>query len=104
MDTASTRSLATSSQFNQALEEFKAELSQHEIDDFGFATAEDLKKSILQLQERQKSEKRMRNLHRLTAFVEAMEQFDKVVQVFLNATDYLAFVWVCNQVKVRKIC
>lgn len=83
-----------SSPFDQALRRFKAELSDNDISTFSLTTAEDLKKEILKLQEKQASEKRIQNLNRLTAFVEAMDQFDKVIQVFLNASDYLGFVWV----------
>jgi hypothetical protein len=87
-------STAATAQFNQLLSDFKTGLSQDEIHNFNFFSSTDLKKSILSLQEDQKSEKRMRNLRRLSAFVEAMDQFDKVVHVFLNATNYLGFIWV----------
>ncbi|OJD34180.1 zinc finger protein [Diplodia corticola] len=84
---------AATSPFDQALARFKGQLSDKEIVDFQLTSAEDLKRAILQLQKTQAGEKRMQNLHRLTAFVEAMDQFDKVVQVFLNASDYLGFIW-----------
>ncbi|KAL1615551.1 hypothetical protein SLS54_008956 [Diplodia seriata] len=84
---------ASTSPFDQALAKFKGELSDKEIDDFQLTTGDDLKHAVLQLQTKQASEKRMQNLNRLTAFVEAMEQFDKVIQVFLNACDYIGFVW-----------
>ncbi|KAF2815322.1 uncharacterized protein BDZ99DRAFT_516056 [Mytilinidion resinicola] len=80
-------------QFNRVLSDFKHELSQDEVDDFNFTNAEDLKKAVHRLQEQQKSEKRMQNLRRLSSSLEAMDQFDKVVSVFLNATDYLGFIW-----------
>lgn len=81
--------------FDRVLKEFKTDLAQHEIDDFNFTTAADLKTAISKLQEKQASEKRMQNLRRLNSFVEAMDQYDKVVSVFLNATDYLGFIWAC---------
>lgn len=84
---------AATAHFDQVLSEFKAELSQHEVDDFSYTTAADLKEAIHQLQEEQASKKRMQNLRRLNAFVEAMDQYDKVIQVFLNATQYLGFIW-----------
>ena len=87
-------STAGTAQFNRTLGEFKRELSPEEVDDFNFITSTDLKKAILQLQNDQRSEKRMQNLSRLSAFLEAMDQFDKVVHVFLNASDYLGFIWV----------
>ena len=33
------------------------------------------------------------NLSRILGFLEAMNQFGKVVEVFLNTSDILAFVW-----------
>lgn len=86
---------AGTTQFNRVLNEFKRELSQDEIYDFSFTTSSDLKKEIQRLQEKQKSEKRMQNLRRPSAFVEAIDQFDKVVHVFLNVTNFLGFIWVC---------
>lgn len=82
------------SQFDRVLSKFKKDIPQDDVHDFSFVTAEDLKQAIHQLQEEQRSEKRMQNLRRLSAFVEAMDQFDKVIQIFLNASDYLGFVWV----------
>lgn len=35
----------------------------------------------------------MRNLSRILGFLEAMKQFGAVVEVFLNTSDILAFVW-----------
>lgn len=81
--------------FEQVLREFKKTLSPDEIEDFGFATLADLKKSINDIQNNQASSRRMKNLSRLAPFLEAMEQYDKVAQVFLNTTDLLAFIWAC---------
>ncbi|KAF2686439.1 ankyrin [Lentithecium fluviatile CBS 122367] len=91
--TANTASPAAIAIFNRVLTEFQQELSMDEVDDFNFITADDLKKAVHQLQEEQKSKKRMQNLRRISAFLEAMDQFDKVIQVFLNTTNYLGFVW-----------
>ncbi|ORY19419.1 hypothetical protein BCR34DRAFT_128195 [Clohesyomyces aquaticus] len=89
----STATSAGTAIFNRVLHEFQHELTKDEVDDFNFITADDLKKSVYQMQEEQKSKKRMQNLSRVSAFVEAMDQFDKVIQVFLNTTNYLGFVW-----------
>jgi len=86
--------------FARVLAEFTRELSQDEIDDFRFVSSMDLKKAINQLQDQQKSQKRMQNLRRLSAFVEAMDQFDKVVHVFLNVTNLLGFIWVCASANI----
>ncbi|CAO2653801.1 Nn.00g032120.m01.CDS01 [Neocucurbitaria sp. VM-36] len=88
-----TVSTACTAQFNRILSDFKRELSQDEIQTFNFTSSMDLKESIRQLQKDQMSVKHMKNLYRLNAFVEAMDQFDKVVHVFLNASNYLGFIW-----------
>lgn len=35
----------------------------------------------------------MVHMKRIESFLEAMEQFGKVIEIFLNATNYLAFIW-----------
>ncbi|KAH0562509.1 hypothetical protein GP486_002801 [Trichoglossum hirsutum] len=82
--------------FRRVLEQFKATLSQDDREDFGLSTLDDLKLEILAIQEKQASEKKMKNSARLKSFLEAMEQYDEVVKVFLNTADILAFVWVAS--------
>lgn len=80
--------------FRRVLEQFKATLSQDDKEDFRLSTLDDLKLEILAIQEKQASERKMKNSARLKSFLEAMEQYDEVVKVFLNTADILAFVWV----------
>ena len=80
--------------FQRALARFKSHLSPAEQESFGFTSLEDVQKTIIQIQNTQGSQSQMRNLRRIKAFVEAMEQYGKVVEVFLNASSILAFVWV----------
>ena len=80
--------------FQRALARFKGHLSLAEQEEFGFTTLEDVQRTIAQIQDTQGSERRMRNLTRIKAFLEGMEQYGKVVEVFLNTSDILAFVWV----------
>ena len=80
--------------FRRVLEQFKATLGQDDKEDFRLSTLDDLKLEILAIQEKQASEKKMKNFARLKPFLEAMEQYDEVVKVFLNTADFLAFVWV----------
>ena len=56
----------------------------------------DLQAAIGKLQDRQAGERKMRNMNRLKSFLEGMEQFGKVIEVFLNASSFLAFVWVSD--------
>lgn len=80
--------------FTKILASFKATLTQDESENFRFATLDDLKQTVVDIQAEQGSARRLQNLRRLDAFLEAMEQYDKVVQTFLNAADLLAFIWV----------
>ena len=80
--------------FQRALARFKSHLSPAEQETFGVTSLEDVQKTIVQIQNTQGSQSQMRNLKRIKAFVEAMEQYGKVVEVFLNASSILAFVWV----------
>ena len=83
-----------SSAFRRALTRFKSQLSPEEQEKFGVTTLKDLQETIAQIQSAQGSEKRMRNLTRLKGFIEAMEQYSKIVEVFLNVSEIIAFVWV----------
>ena len=80
--------------FQRALARFKSHLSPAEQESFGVTSLQDVQKTIVQIQDTQGSQSKMRNLTRIKAFVEAMEQYGKVVEVFLNASSILAFVWV----------
>jgi hypothetical protein len=84
------------SRFQQSLEEFKKTLSQDDIHDFTFTTLDDLKKLVLQIQRDQATSSHMKNLKRIAPFLEAIDQYDKIVQIFLNCTNYIAFIWASN--------
>jgi hypothetical protein len=48
---------------------------------------------MLRIQQEQDGRKKMMNMCRIQACLETMEQFGKVVGVFLNVSDALAFIW-----------
>jgi hypothetical protein len=79
--------------FRATLSNFKKRLTPKEQDDFSFATLEDVRKEIARIQSEQGNEKTMMNMIRLQSFLEAMDQFGKVVEVFLNASQFVAFIW-----------
>jgi hypothetical protein len=60
---------------------------------FDVATLDDLKVTILTIQAEQRARKGMMHMGRIQSFLEAMEQFGKVIEVFLNTANMLAFVW-----------
>src|SRR5437016_3605034 len=79
--------------FQTTLSNFKKRLTQKEQDDFQFTTLEDVRKVIARIQHEQDGLKTMMNLPRIQSFLEAMDQFSRVIEVFLNASDFVAFVW-----------
>ena len=87
----------TDSAFKRALARFKDHLSPTEQDEFGVTSLKDVQETIARIQQTQGSERKMRNLTRIKAFLEAMEQYGKVVEVFVNVSDIIAFVWVGGQ-------
>lgn len=80
--------------FERSLEVFKKDLNKKDRDNFKFSTLEDLEKCLTQLQAKHRSQRRMQNLNRLKPFLEAMNQFGKVVEVFCNSSELVPFLWV----------
>jgi len=79
--------------FRNTLEEFKKSLTKKERDSFKSTTLEEVHNVILEIQKQQETTKNMMNFTRLKSFLEAMGQFGEVIEVFLNTTEFVAFVW-----------
>lgn len=79
--------------FDWALKAFEQRLTPSESAQFGCTSLDDLKSTILSIQAEQRSRKKMMHMGRVQAFLEAMEQFGKVIEVFVNVNSILAFVW-----------
>jgi tetratricopeptide (TPR) repeat protein len=79
--------------FHLALESFKKSLSPKEKSEFGGTTFNDLQDAVRTIQNRQSSTKKLQSMRRLEGFLEAMKEYDKVIQVFVNTSTMLAFVW-----------
>jgi hypothetical protein len=86
--------------FRKALHEFRSDLPQDDRDEFKCTTLEDLQRSILDIQAKHVSGRKSKNMTRLKPFLEAMEQYGKVIEVFLNTSEFIAFVWVYADVSV----
>lgn len=83
------------SAFRRSLERFK----QEHIKGLGsellqFTDLADLKSAIKNIQDEQAIKNQARNLGRLRDFLDGMEQYEKIIEVFLNSSEYLALVWV----------
>lgn len=83
------------SAFLTALKQFKDGLDHAERETFKLVNFEDLVGEINHLQRRFLQQRRGKNLARLRPFLEAMAQIGKVVEVFANSSEFVAFVWVC---------
>lgn len=80
--------------FQQALDEFRKNLREDDQNQIVCTRLEDLQRCILDIQEKHNTARWSRNMKRLKPFLEAMEQYGKVIEVFLNASEILCFVWV----------
>jgi hypothetical protein len=79
--------------FQTTLDKFKTRLSPRELNDFQFTSLEDVQRTILQIQDVQDTRKTMMDMSRIQSFLEAMNEFGKVIEVFLNVSDFVAFIW-----------
>lgn len=79
--------------FKEVLSNFKRKLTPQEESDFTSTTLKDLKASIINLQKEQKESKNLRNLNKIQPFLQAMSQYQTIIEVFLNTSDILCFVW-----------
>lgn len=80
--------------FDAALAEFQSELRPKDRPKFLNTTYKNLKSEVDGIQTRLMQQRRGKNLVRLKSFLEAMDHFGKVVEVFGNASLLVAFVWV----------
>lgn len=72
---------------------FKAHLTPVEQNSFTGTTLGDVRLTVASIQETQISERTNRNVARLRKFLEAVESYSKVLDVFVNINDFVAFVW-----------
>ncbi|PVH98773.1 hypothetical protein DM02DRAFT_673149 [Periconia macrospinosa] len=86
-------SASTKNVFDRVLEKFLASLTAKEKTEFGSTTLYELQLAMARIQRQQTSRSKQRGMRRLEGFLEAMKEFDKVIQVFVNTSEILAFVW-----------
>lgn len=79
--------------FERELRSFKARLTPGEQSSFTGTTLEDLHLTVASIQKTQISERTNKNVARLRKFLEAIESYSKVLDVFVNINDFVAFVW-----------
>ncbi|KAK8069384.1 hypothetical protein PG994_006000 [Apiospora phragmitis] len=87
-------------EFDRAIAEFKhgSGLSREQLDQFQFSSFDDLLQTMGGIQRKHAQDKRWRYMRRLDPFLKSMKEYEKVIEVFLNASDILAFVWITSSV------
>ncbi|RGP60195.1 zinc finger protein [Fusarium sporotrichioides] len=79
--------------FDKAVAKFKNRLTKEQTQKFASCTLDDVKTQIREIQSRHGSKRRLRDMDRLSKFVEGMVQLGQVVEVFLNLHNTVALIW-----------
>lgn len=80
--------------FTRALDKFKRDLDPALAHQFSFCTLQDVEAMAHTIQYEQGPKGKLRYLHRLEPFIEAMTQLGTVIEVFTNASKFICFIWV----------
>ena len=78
---------------SRAVNKFKNQLSGPNLVAFKNTTYTSLCNDINAMQDSQHKRKEIMNMCRIQTFLEAMGQFGKIVEIFLNVSDVVAFIW-----------
>lgn len=78
---------------DELLIKFKNRLTATELQKFKGTTLQDVKKTLIDIEKRQETQRELRNLTRIRGFLDTMEQFGKVIELFTNSSNMVAFVW-----------
>ena len=84
---------AMASLFERELKSFKARLTHGEESKFTGTTLADLRLTVASIQRTQISERTNKNVARMRKFLEAIESITKVLDLFVNVSDFVAFIW-----------
>lgn len=90
---------AVDNEFRQVIDSFRsrAKLNQHELILFKLTTVADLQIALQEVQDKLESRKSLVALKRLQPFIDTFLDFGSVVEVFLNTSDLVAFIWVSTR-------
>lgn len=85
-------------EFLQIVESFKAnaELTPKERDNFQFSSLNDVLSTLRSIQDKQSKTKRLVFMRRIDPFLKTIVEYGKVIEVFVNSSEILAFVWVSS--------
>ncbi|KAI0123678.1 hypothetical protein BJ170DRAFT_640053 [Xylariales sp. AK1849] len=82
-------------QFGAALASFKkkARLTQIEESEFKMTSLASLQDVIRNMEQEQEKKRRLMYMKRLDPFLKTMEEYGKIIEIFVNTNDVIAFVW-----------
>jgi len=83
--------------FEDALRDFKKGLSKKELAQFQWVDLKDVEETIKGIERDQKMKKKMQNLARIKPFLDGMKQYGKIIEVFLNTSNIISYIWVSSQ-------
>ena len=84
--------------FEKAAERFKSVLTEKQRENFATCSLQDVYQSINDIQQSQGNRNALRDIARVRAFLEGMDEYRKVVEAFLNCTPFMGYVWVRTSV------
>jgi len=96
--------LPSSRIFEDALNEFKKGLSKKELAQFQCVDFKDVEETIKSIERDQKMKKKMQNIARIKPFIEGMRQYGEIIEVFLNTSNIIAYIWVSSQTVAITMC
>lgn len=82
--------------FERALRNFKSTLSPETAHQFSICSLQDVQTICMDIQREQGQKGCLRKMKRIEGFIEAMDQLGKTIDVFLNANEFVCFVWVSS--------
>ena len=83
-------------QFRRALDAFKkkAGLTSEELQYFQFSSFDDVLTTLNSVQKEQSKKKTLVYMRRIDPFLKTIAEYGKVIEIFVNTSEILAFVWV----------
>jgi hypothetical protein len=79
--------------FQKVLANFQKRLKPDELARFKMTTLEELRIAAQNMQDMQESSKTARNLTKIQPFLQAMAQYQGIIEVFLNTSELLCCIW-----------
>lgn len=91
-------SLSLDEEFRLIAEDFqqKAKLTPQQLKAFKVTKVEDIRVVLANVQKRNDDDRACIWLRRIEPFINTFLDFGNIIEVFLNASDFLAFIWVCD--------